>query len=63
MSKYISLAPNPLTPVDNISDLYHAVAQLFPDAIVDVDTDSKMIIIHTQLRVQNDGSLTEPERW
>jgi hypothetical protein len=50
MSSIISLPDNKLSPVESMSDLTHAVYQLFPDAYIDVDNDSDTIVIYTSLR-------------
>lgn len=58
MSKVVHLDDNKLTPVESMSDLTHAVYQLFPDAFIDVDNDSNTIVIYTSLRYNSaDGSV------
>jgi hypothetical protein len=56
--KVVHLNDNKLQPVESMSDLSHAIYQLFPDAIVDVDNDSDMVVIYTSVRYNPvDGSL------
>jgi hypothetical protein len=58
MYNVVSIPSNKLEPVDNMSDLSHAVYQLFPDAFVDIENESNMIVIYTGLRYNNfDGTL------
>jgi len=59
MSNVITIPDNKLQPVETMSDLSHAVYQLFPDAYVDIDSDSNIVVVYTSLRYnQYDGSLT-----
>ena len=59
MSNVVTIPDNKLQPVETMSDLSHAVYQLFPDAYVNIDSDSNMVVIYTNLRYnQYDGSLT-----
>lgn len=58
MSSQVINLGNSLPPVESMSDLTHAVYQLFPDAYVDVDNDSDMVVIYTSMRYnKSDGSL------
>jgi hypothetical protein len=59
MSNIVYLESNKLSPVESMSDLTHAVYQLFPDGYIDVDNDSNMVIIYTSMRYNSaNGSLT-----
>lgn len=59
MYNVVDIPPNKLSPVETMSDLSHAVYQLFPDAYVDIDSDSNIVVIYTSLRYnQYDGSVT-----
>lgn len=58
MYKLVEIPSNKLEPVDNMSDLSHAVYQLFPDAFIDIENESDMIVIYTGLRYHSaDGTL------
>jgi hypothetical protein len=58
MSNVVHLESNKLSPVESMSDLTHAVYQLFPDGYIDVDNDSNTIVIYTSLRYNTaDGSV------
>lgn len=63
MYNVVDIPPNKLSPVETMSDLSHAVYQLFPDAYVDIDSDSNMVVIYTSLRYnQYDGSVTPQQK-
>jgi len=58
MYNVVTIPSNKLQPVETMAELSHAVYQLFPDAYVDIDNDSNMIVIYTSLRYNNfDGSV------
>lgn len=58
MYNVVNIPDNKLQPVETMADLSHAVYQLFPDAYVDIDSDSDMIVIYTSLRYNSvDGSV------
>ena len=60
MYNVVNIPDNKLQPVETMADLSHAVYQLFPDAFIDIENGSDMIVIYTSLRYNGfDGSLKQ----
>ncbi len=55
----VTIITEQLSPVETMAELMCTITQLFPDAYVDIDNESDMIVIYTHLRYHNfDGTLS-----